>query len=99
MKALADRIIASDQANARPAIAREFGADVTIDNAVEDAAARVLEVTGGVGADVAVEAVGVPETFELCMEVIRPGGRVAMSACTAIRRRSISRRCGSATSR
>ncbi len=34
-------------------------------------------LTGGLGADVAVEAVGVPATFELCAELIRPGGRVA----------------------
>ena len=36
-----------------------------------------MELTGGLGADVAIEAVGVPETFELCTELIRPGGRVA----------------------
>src|SRR5207237_3482245 len=43
----------------------------------EDAVARVMELTGGLGADVAIEAVGVPETFELCTDLIRPGGRVA----------------------
>ena len=37
----------------------------------------VMELTDGLGADVAIEAVGVPETFELCTELIRPGGRVA----------------------
>jgi alcohol dehydrogenase len=37
----------------------------------------VLELTDGLGADVAIEAVGVPQTFELCAELIRPGGRVA----------------------
>ena len=37
----------------------------------------VIELTGGLGADVAIEAVGVPETFELCTELVRPGGRVA----------------------
>ena len=36
-----------------------------------------MELTDGLGADVAIEAVGVPETFELCTELIRPGGRVA----------------------
>jgi alcohol dehydrogenase len=36
-----------------------------------------MELTGGLGADVAIEAVGVPETFELCTDLIRPGGRVA----------------------
>ena len=71
------RIVAIDLAEARLARAREFGADVTVDNGREDAVAKVLELTGGLGADVAVEAVGVPATFELAAELIRPGGRVA----------------------
>ena len=48
-----------------------------INNSREDAVAQVMELTGGLGADVAIEAVGVPATFELCTELIRPGGRVA----------------------
>jgi alcohol dehydrogenase len=36
-----------------------------------------MELTDGLGADVAIEAVGIPETFELCAELIRPGGRLA----------------------
>ena len=71
------RIIAIDLAEARLAKAREFGADVTINNGVEDAIEIVKGLTGGLGADVAIEAVGVPATFELCTELIRPGGRVA----------------------
>jgi alcohol dehydrogenase len=71
------RIIAIDLAESRLEKAREFGADVTINSAREDVLARVMELTGGLGADVAVEAVGVPETFELCTELVRPGGRVA----------------------
>jgi alcohol dehydrogenase len=71
------RIIAIDLAPARLAKAREFGADVTIDNGVEDAVAKVMELTKGLGVDVAVEAVGVPDTFELCAALVRPGGRVA----------------------
>jgi alcohol dehydrogenase len=71
------RIIAIDLADARLAQAREFGADITINNGVEDARAAVMELTGGLGVDVAVEAVGVPETFELCAELVRPAGRVA----------------------
>ena len=35
------------------------------------------ELTGGLGADVAIEAVGVPATFELCAALVRPGGHVA----------------------
>jgi alcohol dehydrogenase len=71
------RIIAIDLADARLARAREFGADVTINNGTEDAVARVMELTGGKGVDVAIEAVGVPATFELCTELVRAGGHVA----------------------
>jgi alcohol dehydrogenase len=71
------KIIAIDLADSRLAKAKEFGADVTINNGTEDAIKKVFELTGGLGADVAVEAVGVPQTFELCTELIRPGGRVA----------------------
>ena len=71
------RIIAIDLADSRLEKALEFGADVTINNGREDAVAKVMELTGGLGADVAIEAVGMPETFELCTELIRPGGRVA----------------------
>ena len=42
-----------------------------------DAAEAVRELTDGLGADVAIEAVGVPATFELCTEIVRPGGHVA----------------------
>ncbi len=70
-------IVAVDLADARLAKALEFGADVAVNNRSEDAVARVMELTDGLGADVAIEAVGVPETFELCTELIRPGGRVA----------------------
>ena len=57
----------------------------------------MLELTDGLGADVAIEAVGVPETFELCTELVRPGGRSRTSESTAIRRRSIWRSSGSRT--
>ena len=71
------RIIAIDLADARLEKALEFGADFAINNANTDAVERVMELTGGEGADAAIEAVGVPDTFELCTELIRPGGRVA----------------------
>jgi len=71
------KIVAIDLADSRLAGARRFGADVTINNGHEDALAAVMEMTDGLGADVAFEAVGVPESFELCTALIRPGGRVA----------------------
>jgi alcohol dehydrogenase len=71
------RVIAIDPAASRLDKALELGADIAIDNSHEDAVERVMELTGGLGADVAIEAVGIPETFELCADLIRPGGRVA----------------------
>jgi alcohol dehydrogenase len=71
------RIIAIDLADSRLESALRFGADTTINNSREDACARVMELTDGLGADVAFEAVGVPQTFELAAELIRPCGRVA----------------------
>ena len=71
------RIVAIDLADSRLESARRFGADTTINNGSEDAVARVMELTDGLGADAAFEAVGMPQTFELATELIRPGGRVA----------------------
>ena len=70
-------IVAIDLDDGRLEMARSFGADVAINNGTGAAVAAVQELTDGLGADVAIEAVGVPETFELCTELIRPGGRVA----------------------
>jgi alcohol dehydrogenase len=70
-------VVAIDLADSRLEAAKQFGADVTVNNGSDDAVARVKELTDGLGADVAIEAVGVPPTFELCTRLIRPGGRVA----------------------
>ncbi|MGW5328391.1 zinc-dependent alcohol dehydrogenase family protein [Streptomyces sp. NPDC004014] len=71
-----ERIIAVDLAPARLDAARRFGADAVAD-AREAPRQLVDDLTDGLGADVAVEAVGVPESFELCTRVVRPGGHVA----------------------
>lgn len=71
------RIVAIDLADSRLESARRCGADVTINNGTEDPVAAVMEMTDGLGADVALEAVGVPATFELATDLIRPGGHVA----------------------
>ncbi len=70
-------VVAIDMAAGRLDAAKQFGADVVINNAEHDAIAAVRELTGGLGADVAIEAVGVPATFELVCELVRPGGRIA----------------------
>ena len=69
-------IVAIDLAAPRLEAAKRFGADVLVGPG-EDAATMIAELTGGLGTDVAIEAVGVPETFELCTRLVRPGGHVA----------------------
>lgn len=70
------RIIVFDPATDRLEAARRLGADV-IGDPGDQPEALVRDLTDGLGADVAVEAVGLPETFELCTRLVRPGGRVA----------------------
>lgn len=70
-------VVAIETAPARLESARQFGADITVNNAVEDPIARIKDMTGGLGADTVIEAVGVPQTFELCSRLVRPGGHVA----------------------
>jgi alcohol dehydrogenase len=70
-------VIAIDMASTRLEAAKQFGADVVINNSEQDPIAAVLELTGGLGVDVAIEAVGVPATFELAADLVRPVGRVA----------------------
>ena len=70
-------IVAIDLADSRLEAAKQFGADVVVNNGREDPAAALAELTDGLGADVAIEAVGVPATFELAASLVRPGGHVA----------------------
>ncbi len=70
-------IVAIDLADSRLEAAKQFGADVVVNNSREDAVAIVAELTGGLGADVSIEAVGTPATFELAVRLARPGGHIA----------------------
>jgi alcohol dehydrogenase len=70
-------IVAVDLADSRLEAAKQFGADVIVNNGRQDALEVVRELTGGLGADVAIEAVGVAATFELATTLIRPCGRIA----------------------
>jgi alcohol dehydrogenase len=70
-------IIAIDLADARLDAAKRFGADLTFNNTSQDAVAYIHGLTNGLGVDVAIEAVGVPASFELCTALVRPGGHVA----------------------
>jgi alcohol dehydrogenase len=69
-------VVVIDKDEARLRAAKQLGADLTL-SAETDVVSAVRDVTGGLGVDAALEAVGVPETFELCAGLVRPGGRVA----------------------
>jgi alcohol dehydrogenase len=70
-------IIMIDIDDNRLGVAKQFGATYCINSRKEDAVKRIFELTGNTGVDVAVEAVGLPVTFELCESIIAPGGRIA----------------------
>jgi alcohol dehydrogenase len=70
-------IVAVDLADSRLEAAKRFGADTIVNAGREDVLAVVRDLTEGLGADVAIEAVGVPATFEQCATLVRPCGRVA----------------------
>jgi len=70
-------IVVIDPAASRLDLAKSLGADVVVNPEADDPVTRVREITDGVGADAAIEAVGVSETFELCARLVRPGGRLA----------------------
>jgi alcohol dehydrogenase len=61
----------------RLAVAERFGATRTIDSRSEGVVAVVKSLTEGRGVDTAIEAVGVPATFELCEDLVAPGGVIA----------------------
>ncbi|OAI43426.1 alcohol dehydrogenase, partial [Rhizomicrobium sp. SCGC AG-212-E05] len=71
------RIIMIDVDDNRLEVARRFGATETINSARENPVEKALLLTGGIGADTVVEAVGIPETFELCQDLVAPGGTIA----------------------
>jgi alcohol dehydrogenase len=71
------RVIAIDLDDARLARAADFGATDTINSGSEAWLEQVMAMTDGLGVDVAIEAVGIPATFTMCLEMVRPGGRVA----------------------
>lgn len=72
------RIIMIDVDDGRLAVAKEIGAtDIVNSRANGSAVERVMELTGERGVDVAIEAVGSPVTFEICEDIVAPGGHIA----------------------
>lgn len=70
-------LIVVDMDANRLEVAKTFGATHVINSREEDAVKKVFELTGQKGVDVAIEAVGVPTTFDICASIIAPGGHLA----------------------
>jgi alcohol dehydrogenase len=70
-------IIVIDQDDNRLEVAKTFGATQTINSSDGKAVEKIMQLTNGRGVDVAIEAVGVPATFELCEAIIGAGGHIA----------------------
>jgi threonine dehydrogenase-like Zn-dependent dehydrogenase len=73
----AGRIIAVETDPTRQALARQFGADDIVDFRQGDPVEQIMALTGGQGTDSAIEALGLPQTFEACIRVTRPGGTIS----------------------
>jgi alcohol dehydrogenase len=70
-------IIVVDLDKNRLEVARGFGATKLIDSSDGKAVDTVMALTGGAGVNVAIEAVGIPATFDICQAIVAPGGRIA----------------------
>jgi alcohol dehydrogenase len=66
-------IIMIDLDDNRLEVAKHFGATASINSADGKAVETVIKMTGGGGVDTAIEAVGIPATFELCEKIVAPG--------------------------
>jgi alcohol dehydrogenase len=70
-------IIMIDLDDNRLEVAKRFGATSIVNSGAGTTVATVMKLTGGRGVDTAIEAVGIPATFELCTELVAPGGTIA----------------------
>ena len=70
-------IIMIDLDDNRLEVARTFGATSTVNSSDGQAVPAVMKATGGRGVDTAIEAVGIPATFEMCTQLVAPGGTIA----------------------
>jgi L-iditol 2-dehydrogenase len=71
-------VVAADVAPDRLELARALGADAVLDTGSADAPEEMRKLTGGRGADVAIEAVGIPPTVRLAILCLRKGGAVSL---------------------
>jgi alcohol dehydrogenase len=73
----AARIVAIDLDDNRLEMAKQFGATDSVNNGRDGWREELFAMTDGLGVDVAIEAVGIPATFDTCTDIVRPGGSVA----------------------
>ena len=70
-------IVMIDLDENRLRVALSLGGTKTVNSSDGEAVQRVMALTGGAGVDVAIEAVGIPATFDICQSILAPGGRLA----------------------
>lgn len=58
-------------------VALKFGATKAVNNAHGDAVQQIKDLTGGKGVDVAIEAIGIPATWDICQNIVKAGGNIA----------------------
>ena len=71
------QIIVVDVDESRLEVAHRLGATAVVKNADGMASEKVMKLTGNCGVDTVIEAVGLPATFELCQQIVAPGGTIA----------------------
>lgn len=70
-------IVMVDVDNNRLDVSRSFGATTVVNSSDGNAIEKIMSLTSNAGVDVAIEAVGIPATFDICQSIIAPGGRIA----------------------
>ncbi len=73
----ASLIIAVERLPERIEVARKMGADIIVDFSKQDPVDEIMKITGGRGVDVAIEALGLQQTFEASLRVLKPGGTLS----------------------
>lgn len=72
------RVLVVDRLPSRLELARQLGAEMTVEDGRDDAAAAIVEWTHGEGPAVAIDATGVPAVIRSCIDVVAPSGRVVV---------------------
>ncbi|MEM2262802.1 MAG: zinc-binding dehydrogenase [Candidatus Bathyarchaeia archaeon] len=72
----AEKVIMVDLVEERLNFAKKLGADETVNAAMENVEERIKQLTNGYGADIVIEAIGRPETWEQAIKLVRKGGKV-----------------------